>query len=67
MNAAKTPEQIARMFGCTVEQARKQIEQTATGLRADLEKCKSSKTGKLRGLSCDWYVNRLASFEAALQ
>lgn len=67
MNAAKKPEEIARMFGCTVEQARKQIKQTAVGLRADLEKCKASKTGKLRGLPCDWYANRLASFEAALQ
>lgn len=67
MNAAKKPEEIARMFGCTVEQARKQIEQTVSGLRADLEKCKASKTGKLRGQTCDWYANRLAAFEDALK
>lgn len=67
MNAAKKPEEIARIFGCTIEQARKQIEQTANGLRADLEKCKSSKTGKLRGFPCEWYASRLASFEDALK
>lgn len=66
MQTAKTPEQIARMFGCTIEQARKQIKQTADGLRVDLEKCKASKTGKLRGLPCDWFANRLAAFEAVL-
>ena len=50
----------------TIEQARKQIKQTADGLRVDLEKCKASKTGKLRGLPCDWFANRLAAFEAVL-
>lgn len=66
MNEAKTPAQIAKIFGCTEEQAREQIESTAKQLRESAEKAKASKTGKLRGLTTEWYENRAAAFEAAL-
>lgn len=67
MQTVKTPAEIARIFGCTEEQARKQMEWTVASLRKDLEKCTASKSGKLRGFPCAWYADRVAAFEAALQ
>jgi hypothetical protein len=66
MNSAKTPEQVAKLFGCTVEQARAQIERNAKQMRADEIKARASKTGKVRGLTSAWYADRAAAFEAVL-
>lgn len=66
MSPAKTPAEIAKMFGCTVEQARAQIERTAKQLRIDEAKARASKTGKLRGFTAEWYADRAAAFEAVL-
>lgn len=66
MYPAKTPAQVAKMFGCTEAQARAQIEHNAKQLRADEARAKASKTGKVRGLTSAWYADRAAAFEAAL-
>ena len=66
MHPAKTPEQIAKIFGCTVEQARAQIKYTAKHLRKDEQKARASKTGKVRGLTVEWFADRAAAFEAVL-
>lgn len=63
---AKTPAELARFFGCTAEQARAHSIEGLKQLKQDLEKARASKTGKLRGLSVEWYENRVAAFEAAL-
>lgn len=66
MLPAKTPAQVAAMFECITEQARAQIERNAKQLRDDAAKAKASKTGKLRGLTAEWYENRAAAFAAVL-
>lgn len=70
MNAAqhpaKTPAEIARIFGCTEEQARAHAIAGLQQLKGSLEKARASKTGKHRGLSVEWYENRVAAFEAVL-
>ena len=63
---AKTPAKIARIFGCTEEQARVHAVEGLAQLEHDLGKARASKSGKLRGLSVEWYENRVAAFEAAL-
>lgn len=66
MNDAKTPAEIAKIFGCTEDQAREHIRLGVAQLKASAEKARSSKTGKLRGLTAEWYENRAAAFEAVL-
>ena len=66
MSPAKTPAQVAKLFGCTEAQARAQIEHTAKQCRADEAKAKASKNGKLRGMTAAWYADRAAAFEAVL-
>lgn len=66
MIPAKTPSQVARTFGCTEEQARAQIERVAQQMRADEAKARAHKSGKVRGLSADWFSERAAAFEAVL-
>lgn len=66
MQPAKTPAEIARVFGCTEEQARAHAIKALEQLKNDLEKARLSKTGKLRGLSVEWYENRVSAFEAVL-
>lgn len=66
MSPAKTPAQVAAIFGCTEAQARAQIERSAKQLRSDEAKAKASKSGKLRGLAAAWYADRAAAFEAVL-
>ena len=66
MHPAKTPEQIAKAFGCTVEQARAQMRSNAQQLRRDEQKVRASKAGKLRGLTAEWFADRAAAFEAVL-
>lgn len=58
--------EIARLFGCTVEQARQQIERTVADLRACLAKCATAKGGKVRGLTAAWYSDRITAFEKVL-
>lgn len=66
MNAAKTPEQIAKMFGCTAEQARAQIASNLRQLESDAIKARASKSGKVRGLTAAWYEDRAKAFQAVL-
>lgn len=66
MKPAKTPEQIAQMFGCTVEQARAQTVATIKMLRTKAEKARANKNGMLRGLTVEWYEERAKAFEAVL-
>jgi hypothetical protein len=63
---AKSPSEVARIFGCTEEQARAHAIEGLAQLKQDLKKARASKTSKLRGLSVEWYENRVAAFEAAL-
>lgn len=63
---AKSPAEIAKMFGCTEAQARNHIEMTIKDLHAMAEKAKASKTGKLRGFSAEWYEERANAFLAEL-
>lgn len=63
--AAKTPAQVAALLGCTVEQARAQMGCNLVSMRKDAEK--AAQTGKPRGLSAEWYADRVAAFEAALK
>jgi hypothetical protein len=62
---AKTPAQIAKIFGCTIEQARQQIEANAKDLRTSQKEAESK--GSYRGFSADWYASRAESFESALR
>jgi ABC-type enterochelin transport system substrate-binding protein len=66
MNPAKTPAEIAKIFGCTEEHAREHAALGLAQLKKNLEKARASKTGKLRGLTVEWYENRVAAFEAVL-
>lgn len=66
MHPAKTPAELAKFFGCTEEQARTHSIAGLKILKQDLEKARASKTGKLRGLTVEWYENRVAAFEAVL-
>jgi hypothetical protein len=66
MHPAKTPAEIARIFGCTEEQALAHAIEGLKNLKQDQEKARASTTGKLRGLSVEWFENRVAAFEAAL-
>lgn len=66
MNKAKTPAEIAKMFGCTVDQARVQIKKNAEALRSSAMKAAASKSGKLRGLTAEWYCERATAFKAVL-
>ena len=66
MHPAKTPAEIAKIFGCTEAQAREHAVLGLAQLKKNLEKARASKTGKLRGLTVEWYENRVAAFEAVL-
>lgn len=63
---AKTPAQVAAMFGCTENQARAQIKRNAQDLRSLAEKAKKSATGKYRGFTFNQYQERANAFEAVL-
>lgn len=62
--AAKTPEQIAKMFGCTVEQARAQIAANAKQMREMA--LRAQKSGKFRGYTEIQLMERAAAFEMVL-
>lgn len=62
--AAKTPEQVAKMFGCTVEQARAQIAANAKQMREMASK--AEKSGKFRGYTASQLMERAAAFEMVL-
>lgn len=66
MDNAKTPADVAKMFGCTEEQALAQIDRNAKDLRASAEKARASNTGKYRGLTTVQYEERAQAFGAVL-
>ena len=66
LKPAKTPAEIARIFGCTEEQARAHAVAGLEQLKQDLEKARASKTGKYRGLTVEWYENRVVAFSVVL-
>lgn len=66
MKPAKTPAQIAKMFGCTEAQARNHIARNVKDLRAMAEKARSSKTGKYRECTAEQYEEHAKAFETVL-
>lgn len=63
---AKTPREVAAIFGCTEEQAAAQIKATAAQMRDGAKKAKASAAGLYRGLPTEGYENRATAFEGAL-
>lgn len=57
-----TPEQMAKIFGCTVEQLKGQMVKNAMQMDAMAQKAKLSKTGKYRGFTAEYLENKVAQY-----
>lgn len=58
-----TVEQIAAIFGCTVEQARAQLLKNAQGLRDSATIARTKATGRYRGMTADEYDRAADDYE----
>jgi hypothetical protein len=65
--AAMTPEHIAKVFKCTVDQARAQLLANAKDMRNMAEKAKLSKDGKYRGYTLAQLETYASDFETSAQ
>jgi hypothetical protein len=55
MKTKYTAEDVARMMGAPLAAVKSLYAKNAASLRSDADKAAKSKTGKLRGLTAQWY------------
>lgn len=56
-------ERLAIMFGCTVEQVRKQYRANCADCRKSAIKATAHKTGKYRGFTAEYWTERANAYE----
>ena len=57
-----TPESMAKIFGCTVEQLKAHLVKNAMQLDAMAQKAKLSKNGKYRGQTAEYFEQKVAQY-----
>lgn len=58
----KTPEQMAKIFGCTVEQLKAHMVKNSMQMDAMAQKAKASSSGKYRGFTAEYLENKSAQY-----